>query len=268
MSGSRPKKRFSQNFLADKNIAAKIVKCLDLQKTDTVFEIGTGRGTLTQIIAESTAKLFSFEIDRNLIDPLLKKFEYINNVEIVNVDFLKVNPLDYHAGNFKLIGNIPYDITSPLLDWMTKYRDKLTLAVITIQKEMADRLCSDYNSKNWAPVSIFIQCFFEIKKLITIPPSAFYPPPKIYSTTVSFTPTPTERYKIKNWPLFEKIVRLAFKQRRKYLTNNLSEFPNLDKDQLENILSNLGLNNKIRAEQLTVDDYIRLSKEIESLNIS
>ncbi len=178
VSGSRPKKRFSQNFLADKNIAAKIVSYLDPQKTDTVFEIGSGRGTLTQIIAESGAKLFSFEIDRNLIDPLLKKFKDDKNVEIVNVDFLKVNPPDYHPGNFKLIGNIPYDITSPLLDWMTKYRDNLTLAVITIQKEMADRLCSNYGSKGWAPISIFTQYSFEIKKLITIPPSAFYPPPK------------------------------------------------------------------------------------------
>ncbi len=265
MSGSRPKRRFSQNFLADKNIAAKIVNYLDFKKTDTVFEIGSGRGTLTQIIADSAAKLFSFEIDRNLIDPLLKKFKDDKNVDIVNVDFLKVKPSDYHTGKFKLIGNIPYDITSPLLDWMTKYRDNLTLAIITIQKEMADRLCSKHNCKDWAPISIFTQCFFEIKKLLTIPPSAFYPPPKIYSTTISFTRQ--EKYKIENWGLFEKIVRLAFKHRRKYLTNNLSEIPELDKKQLGEILSNIGLDKKIRAEQLSIGDYINLSKEIELLNI-
>ncbi len=266
MSGSRPKKRFSQNFLADKNIAAKIVNYLDIKKSDTVLEIGSGRGTLTQIIAESAGKVFSFEIDINLIGPLLKKFEDDTNIEIVNSDFLKINPSDYCPGKFKLIGNIPYDITSPLLDWMTTYRDKFMIAVITVQKEMADRLCSDYGSKDWAPVSIFTQCFFNIKRLLTISPKAFYPPPKIYSTVLSFTPR--EKYKIENWLLFEKTVRLAFKHRRKYLLNNLSEIPELDKKRLEDILSNIGLDKKIRAEQLSIDDYIRLSKKIESMNIS
>ena len=263
MSGSRPKKRFSQNFLADKNIAAKIVGYLDLKKSDTVFEIGSGRGTLTQIIAESAAKVISFEIDINLIEPLLIKFKDDKNVDIINADFLEINPTAYFSGKFKLIGNIPYDITSPLLDWMTTYRDKFTIAVITVQKEMADRLCSDYGSKDWAPVSIFTQCFFDIKKLFIIPPKAFYPPPKIYSTVLSFTPR--EKYKIEDWQLFEKIVRLAFKHRRKYLTNNLSEIPELDKRRLEIILSNMSLDKKTRAEQLSIDNYITLSKAIAPL---
>jgi 16S rRNA (adenine1518-N6/adenine1519-N6)-dimethyltransferase len=263
MSGPRPKKRFSQNFLADKNIAAKIVSYLDLNSSDVVFEIGSGRGTLTQIIGQSGARLFSFEIDNNLIEPLLKKFNNNSNIKIINADFLKIDPSDYHGGEFKLIGNIPYDITSPLIDWMTRYRHKFTIAIITVQKELAERLCSNSGTKDWAPVSIFTQCFFDIKKLMTIPPQAFYPPPKIYSTVLSFTPK--DKYKIDNWPLFEKIVRQAFKHRRKLLINNLSEIEQLDKKQLENILTKLGLNNNIRAEQLSIEDYIRLTKEIAPL---
>jgi 16S rRNA (adenine1518-N6/adenine1519-N6)-dimethyltransferase len=263
MSGPRPKKRFSQNFLADKNIAAKIVSYLDLESTDVVFEIGSGRGTLTQIIGQSGARMFSFEIDNNLIEPLLKKFKTDSNIEIINADFLKTDPADYFNGNFKLIGNIPYDITSPLIDWMTRYRHKFTIAIITVQKELAERLCSNYGSKDWAPVSIFTQCFFEIKKLKTISPQAFYPPPKIHSTVLSFVPC--EKYEIENWPLFEKIVRQAFKHRRKLLINNLAEIPELDKKQLEPILSKIGLDSRIRAEQLSIENYIRLTQEIVSL---
>jgi len=265
MSGSRPKKRFSQNFLADKNIAAKIVSYLELNESDTVFEIGSGRGTLTQIIEESGAKVFSFEIDNHLIEPLLKKFKDDPNIEIVHDDFLNTEPSRYHEGYFKLIGNIPYDITSPLLDWMTQYRFQFSMAVITVQREMADRICSDYGNKNWAPISIFTQCYFDIKKLFVIPPKAFYPPPKIYSTVLSFTPH--DKYKIENRPLFEKIVRQAFKHRRKLLINNLSEIPELDKVRLETILTNIGLNGKIRAEQLSIDDYIRLTEEIASARL-
>jgi len=266
VSGSKPKKRFSQNFLADKNIAAAIVDLLEIQNTDVVFEIGSGRGTLTEIIAKSADWLYTFEIDRMLIDPLERKFKRYDNVEIVNVDFLKVRPADYHSGHFKLIGNIPYDITSPLLSWMTKYRHNISLAAITIQKEMAERLCSQPGNKSWAPISIFARCFFKIKNVMTIPPDAFYPRPKIYSATLVFTPK--ESYEIENRKHFEDVVRLAFKHRRKYLTNNLSEIPGLDKTQLENILHKIGLNNKVRAEQLSIDNFILLSKEIKSSGLT
>ncbi len=140
MANSRPKKRFSQNFLTDTNIARKIVGLLDIAESDTVFEIGPGRGMLTELVAKSGARLIAVEIDRTLIDDLKNKLGGYDNVTIVTADFLTVNPSDFVVGRFKLIGNIPYDITSPLLDWIVRYRNSLDRVVITMQKELAERI--------------------------------------------------------------------------------------------------------------------------------
>ncbi len=266
MSLPRPKKRFSQNFLIDKSIAEKIVGLLNIQKRDIVFEIGPGRGILTGIIARTGAELYAFEIDRTLIDNLKKKFIGCDNVTIVNQDFLRVMPSDYTDGRFKLIGNIPYDITSPLLDWIIQYKDRLDRAVITAQKELADRISSGPGSKNWAAVSIFTQVAFRVHTSLTINPEAFYPRPKIKSATMVFEPI--DEYKIPDLEVFRRIVKAAFGQRRKRLVNNLANLPGFDKERIEKIIGSLEWDKNIRAEQISIDDFIRLSKIIASANIS
>lgn len=262
----RPKKRFSQNFLVDDGIAADIVSQLEIDKGDTIFEIGSGRGILTGMIAETGAKLYSFEIDRSLVRGLIPKFAGYKNVEIVNMDFLLVEPYEGLKEGIKLIGNIPYDITSPVMDWIVTHHRFINRAVITAQKELADRISSQPESKDWAPIAIFARCFFEIKTAFTVPPEAFYPKPKVYSSTMVFEPQ--ERYRIDNWDHFEKTVRQSFSHRRKLLTNNLSEIDGLEKDVLENILTEMGLKKTVRAEQLSIDHFIRVSRRIESLNLS
>lgn len=258
MPGRYPKKRFSQVFLADKKIVRKIVNLLEISSDDTILEIGSGRGTLTELIAETGARLISFEIDRDLIDNLNKKFHKFENVSIVNQNFLETEPDKYFDGKFKLIGNIPYDITSPLLDWMIQYQDLITLAVITTQKELAQRIASKPGNKGWAPISIFCQCAFDVQSVFDIPPKAFYPPPKIYSSTMAFRPR--ENYQIKDKVYFEKIVRQSFLHRRKQLVNNLSKLPETDRSGLEDILTELNLGTKCRAEQISIEDFIRLAE--------
>lgn len=266
MPSRKPKRRFSQNFLADKNIAKEMVDFLRLSPEDTVFEIGGGRGTLTQLIADSGCRLFSFEIDFDLMDNLYKKFDKFPKVEIVNSDFLKVEPSKYHNGRFKLMGNIPYDITSPLIDWMVRFQKNIDLAVITTQKEMADRISSSEGSKNWAPISIFTRLYYKIINVKTIPPSAFYPPPKVTSCTLLFEPA--NDYIVGNQIMFEQLVRTSFRQRRKQLVNNLTGFIGLEKGQLEEILNRLGFDTKIRAEQLSINNFIELCRAIELSNKS
>ncbi len=231
MSFQKPKKRFSQNFLVDEVIASKIVDLLEIRKDDTILEIGTGRGILTQTMANMGARIYSFEIDRTLIEELDRKFKPSPNVKIVNQDFLKIEPGNYCSGGFKLIGNIPYDITSPVLEWMLKYRSRLTRAVITAQLELADRISSSPGSKNWAPIAIFCQCRFDIKKEMTISPKAFYPPPKVTSATLVFNPR--EEYQIADWGYFEKVVRLSFAHRRKLLANNLSVMDGFSRETID-----------------------------------
>lgn len=262
MPGRYPKKRFSQVFLADKKIVRKIVELLEIDSGDTIFEIGSGRGTLTEPIAETGAKLFSFEIDRDLICNLNKKFDKFENVSIVNQNFLETDPEKYFDGKFKLIGNIPYDITSPLLDWMIQFQKQITLGVITTQKELAQRISSDVGSKNWAPISIFCQCAFDVKLVLDIPPKAFYPPPKIYSSTMVFKPG--LKYRIDDRAYFEKIVRQSFLHRRKQLINNLSKLPEIDKNRLEDILDELSIDKNCRAEQLDINNFIRLAERLRS----
>ncbi len=262
MSFAKPKKRFSQNFLIDKNIAEKIVNLLDIGEDDIVLEIGAGRGALTELIAESGARLFAFEIDRKLTKKLIEIFQNHQNVEILNVDFLKVNPEQHCPGRFKLIGNIPYDITSPLLEWIHENRKAVSIAVITAQKELAERIVSPPGSKNWAPISIFTQCFFDIGIAFDIPPSAFYPAPKVISSTMVLKPA--RKFMIKNWPVFENVVRQAFRHRRKMLINNLDRIEGLNKSVLHTAFKKLRLDEKVRAEQLSIEDFINLTDEISS----
>ena len=262
MPGRYPKKRFSQVFLADKKIVRKIVELLEITGDDTVFEIGSGRGTLTELIAGTGARLFSFEIDRDLINNLEKKFNESENVAIINRDFLETEPARYSDGKFKLIGNIPYDITSPLLDWMIRYQELIVQAVITTQKEMAQRISSEPGSKNWAPISIFCQCAFDVQSVIDIPPKAFYPPPKVFSSTLIFKPR--EKYRIDDRDYFEKIVRQSFLHRRKQLVNNLSLLSGIDKNRLEGILDQLNLDRNCRAEQISIESFMQLAELLKS----
>ncbi len=265
MEFGKPKKRFSQNFLVDKTIAERIVALLNLNPEDTVFEIGAGRGILTEVIAASGAKLFSFEIDRELIPYLEKKFDRFENVEIINEDFLSAIPSRYHSSEFKLIGNIPYDITSPLLDWMIRYRELINLAVITAQAELAERISSPSGSKSWAPISIFSQTYFDIKLMMPISPNSFFPPPNVKSSVMLFRQI-KKKYAISHQEQFERVVRCAFRHRRKLLVNNLIELPGVKKDQLHRTLDNLGFDRNIRAEQINIEGFIRLSNELPNIS--
>jgi len=261
MSPARPKKRFSQNFIIDKNIAKQIVDYLEIGVDDIVFEIGTGRGGLTELIIDSGASVFSFELDQTLLPELDKKFSGRTNLKIVNRDFLTVEPSDYCDGAFRLIGNIPYDITSPLIGWIVKNRKSILRAVITVQKELGERVAAGPGSKDWAPISIFTQLFFDIKSGRTIPPGAFYPPPKVFSSVLIFEPN--EKYKIEDFDLFERVVRAAFVHRRKMLVNNLSEAGVADKGRISEILENMGIDKNVRAEALPIEDFIRLAERLK-----
>jgi len=249
-------------FLADKAMAARIVDLLETAADDRILEVGSGRGTLTELLAVSGARVISFELDRELIEALNKKFTDIPNVKIINRDFLEVDPGDYIDGRFKLIGNIPYDITSPLIDWLMRYRSRLVRAVITVQREVGNRIVASSGSRNRAPLSIFCQCLFEVRSVITIPPKAFYPPPRIYSSTLVFEPA--DKCTIDDWPYFRDIVRRAFTWRRKKLINNLVRPGTIDRTGLERILDRLDLSSDIRAEQLSIEDFIRLADNLKA----
>ncbi|WP_185874010.1 16S rRNA (adenine(1518)-N(6)/adenine(1519)-N(6))-dimethyltransferase RsmA [Blattabacterium cuenoti] len=245
------KKKFDQYFLKDKNIAQKIVKCLSLQNYNTIVEIGPGLGILTRYLLNSCKKVFLIEIDEKLIFFLKNHFS-ISNKYIINKNFLKWNPEEIHLNNFALIGNFPYSISSKILFHIIKYHQYIPECIGMFQKEVAERLISKKNKKNYGILSVLIQTFYDIKYLFTVKKNVFIPIPNVKSAVISL-----KRKKIIcNKDLLLKCVKMAFNQRRKILKNSLKNFKNIT-----NFLDIPFLNK--RAEQLSVKEFFQLTQEIE-----
>lgn len=157
----RPKKRFSQNFLVNLHATRRMVDSLNLTGEDIVLEIGAGKGVLTQFLIQRAKKVLAVELDRNLIVTLREKFARAENLEIILSDILKLKLADYllPQQKIKIIGNLPYRITSPTLTWIINQREIIQLAVITVQKEVAKRICARPGTKEWSPISIFCQVY-------------------------------------------------------------------------------------------------------------
>jgi 16S rRNA (adenine1518-N6/adenine1519-N6)-dimethyltransferase len=262
MAGHRPKKRLGQNFLKSRAIIGRIVGQLESNAGEMVIEIGPGKGALTLPLAESGAEIWPVEFDRDLIERLKSKLADYGNVHLVNADFLEFEPEQYGLGAFKLVGNLPYNITSPTIDWCLRHHAQIQLAVFMVQKEMAERLAGSPGSKAWAPISIFTQMYFKVERCFNVPPRYFSPPPKVTSSVIKLTPIRPPVARIT--PQLEKVVRTSFAHRRKKLTNNLSPDIVPEPDTLRAILDRLGLKETVRAEELTIDQFLTLTDELNA----
>jgi 16S rRNA (adenine1518-N6/adenine1519-N6)-dimethyltransferase len=220
----RAKKRFGQNFLQDRNIAANIVGAAKIQAGDYVWEIGPGKGVLTSRIVEHGCKPVCFEIDRDLIAYLTEK--YGDKIDLIPKDVLRYDWQSLLSGyadqsrKVKLIANIPYNITSPLLYKLSRFSDHFSLIVIMIQKEVADRLIAPPGQKSYGVLSLKVRHNFEVRKLFNVPAHLFIPQPKVESTVIALSPR-TDRFIPSNHDLYWQIIESAFHNRRKMLRNNL-----------------------------------------------
>lgn len=262
MPSYHAKKRFGQNFLKSEKIIHKIIDTINPQKTETIIEIGPGRGALTLLLAKSGAKIIGVEFDRDVLGYLKKLLSEYDNVQIINEDFLEYQP---DLEKFKLIGNIPYNITSPIIDWMINNQSNIETSYLMMQKEMALRLSSKPDSKNWAPLSIMAQLYFDINLEFDIGPKNFQPAPKVMSSLVSFNTK--EAIEIPNKEAFEKLVKQSFAQRRKLLINNLVPEITDDTDLLKKILTELEIDLKIRAEQISTELFLKLTQKMIDYSI-
>ena len=181
MKGYRPKKRLGQNFLQSQAVVTKLIELIDPRSEERIIEIGPGRGALTAVLALSGASITAVEFDRDLIGGLSKLTAQHPNVEILNQDSLKYEP---SIGDFKLVGNIPFNITSPVIDWIVRHRMSVTRAVLMVQKELAERLAASPGSKNWSPMAIMTQLHVRIKICFDAAASSFRPPPKVVSSVI------------------------------------------------------------------------------------
>lgn len=257
------KKRFGQNFLNSEKVITRIVELVNPKGGDVVIEVGPGLGALTIPLAKSGAQVWGIEFDRDIIHQLEENLLKFSNTTILNKDFLGFHPEDYKLNSFFLTGNLPYNITSPVIDWCISYRDRIVGAVLMVQKEMAERITGRPGSRNWSPLSIFTQLHFDAIHCFDVPPAAFTPQPEVTSSVIRLTPR--EATEIADPELFERVVRSSFGQRRKLLVNNLVPDLISDAAQARGILRALDLPELSRAEELSIPKFIHLTEKISRL---
>jgi 16S rRNA (adenine1518-N6/adenine1519-N6)-dimethyltransferase len=258
------KKRFGQNFLADPHKADNLVAALHISTGESVIEVGPGTGILTERILSKGANLFAIELDRDLIAPLEERFGNNINFHLIENDIIKVNPRNLGSGKFKIIGNLPYNISGAMMEWLIEYYDIISQAVITVQKEVASRIRAVPENRDYGSLSVIIQSYYDIKRLFDIQPGSFSPTPKVVSTALSLEPNKKIPEEI-NFGTFKEFLRSCFAQKRKKLTNSLlaqSPVGNkaMKRERLENYLARLGKKADIRAEQLNLKDFLELYK--------
>ena len=260
----RPQKRFSQNFLVNIYAAQRIVDSLNLSQQDTVLEIGAGKGVLTQFLIQRAKKVLAVELDRNLIVTLREKFAQADNLEIILSDILKLKVADYllPQQKIKIVGNLPYQITSPILEWIVNQREFIQLAVVTVQKEVAKRICARPGTKEWSPISIFCQVYTIPKLLFTISAGSFFPAPKIQSAVVSLEILKQPLVPSVEQEVFFELVHRIFTARRKTLLRTLVDKTGLTKLKLEEIFSVMHLDSKIRGETLSLRQLWELAAKL------
>lgn len=239
-----PKKSLGQNYLTDENISRNIVDAFDIHSDDKIVEIGPGQGAITRYITERTKNLTVVELDKNNCAILASKFPALN---IINQDFLKYK-LDSLC---RVIGNIPYNITTEIIFRLIDGRKLLSDAQLMIQEEVAQRLAAKPGSKQYGIPSVFIQVFSVPKLLFKVSKNCFYPKPKVDSRVIQLDFSKSREDEINDIPFFKKFVKAAFSTRRKTLKNALGSL-GLD-------LSKAGFDFTRRAETLSVDEFINLS---------
>jgi len=260
----RPKKSLSQNFIVNDRAAKRIVDSLDIQEGDTVLEIGAGKGALTKYLLEKAQKVIAVEIDKKLCQYLEQRFAEKNNLVLINKDILKIDleNLVEQKSHLKVIGNLPYRITSPLLSLLLENREFIPLSVLMVQKEVAKRICAQPGSKDWSPLSITVQLYADVKTLFHLKPTSFYPSPKVESSVIKIVFLKRPRVFIADKNLFLLVVRSAFGQRRKIILNSLSANLNLPKKEVEVILNEAEIDPKRRPETISTQEFADLSKAL------
>jgi 16S rRNA (adenine1518-N6/adenine1519-N6)-dimethyltransferase len=252
MNFVKPKKSLGQHFLTDQNIARKIVDSLDSGIRD-VLEIGPGTGVLTQyLLLRPGINLHVIEIDRESVAYLHQNFPQLEN--IWSEDFLKSPLEEKFAGNFSIIGNFPYNISSQIFFKILGIRNRVPQVVGMIQKEVAERIASKHKSKNYGILSVILQAYYDIEYLFTVNENVFFPPPKVKSAVIRLKRNQVEKLPCSD-DFFVTVVKTAFNQRRKMMRNSLKsicvEIPEVYADK--------------RPEQLSVADFIELTRLIENL---
>lgn len=259
-------KRFGQNFLVDANMLEKIIGAARITKDDCVLEIGPGIGTMTQYLAESAGKVIAVEIDHNLIPILEETLSDYDNVQIINEDILKVDvgkiaKEENHGKPLKVVANLPYYITTPIIMGLFESKVPLHSITVMVQKEVADRMKVGPGTKDYGALSLAVQYYAKPEIIVQVPPECFIPRPNVGSAVIQLEKYENPPVEVKNEELLFRLIKAAFAQRRKTLSNSVTHSGDIpiSREDLQKILVQIGLSENVRGEALSLSDFARLS---------
>ena len=251
----RARKRFGQHFLTDPAVLERIGAALALRPEDKLFEIGPGHGALTEVLYGQCGRFVGVEIDRDLIALLRARF---TELEVVNADVLRLDFREVFASrDWRVAGNLPYNISTPLLVKLFAVTDLVRDMHFMVQREVALRLCASPGSKAWGRLTVLAQYHCRIEALFDVPPTSFKPPPKVWSQVIRLTPR-ADKLPLTDPDCLETVVRTAFSQRRKRVSNALKSL-NFDWEAV-------GIAADTRPDQLSVEDFVKLANTLEGNN--
>lgn len=258
-------KNYGQNFLIDENTVQTIVEKAQISKNDLVIEIGPGLGNLTKYLLESAGKVICIELDNNVIKILNDRFSLFDNFELINNDVLKVdlNKLIKDNSQFssvKVVANLPYYITTPIIMKLLEEHLDLTSITVMVQKEVALRLTEKPGGKETGAITYSINYYTNPSIVLNVSKECFIPSPKVDSAVIKLELLKNPKVEVENEELFFKIIKTAFLQKRKTLINSLSNNGISNKEFLEKMLNDLNIDLKIRAEKLTLEDFAKITK--------
>lgn len=271
MQGITPKKSYGQNFLNDKNIIHKIINLIDCKQDDLIIEIGPGNGALTEFLILEKVNLVAIEFDSRAVDFLNQQYpkSKYQNFELIYNDIRNIKLLNllqkYEKKQLKVVGNIPYNISSDILFWLFEQAQYIDKAIIMFQKEVALRIVAQPKTKEYGIISIASDLVSNTSKKFDVSPSCFYPKPKVTSSVIEII-FDTRKYNNLNFKAIMKLVKSSFNQRRKVLKNSLKNYLNLNNIDLNQFINNnaeLELLFKKRAEELSTENFIKLLNAFE-----
>lgn len=260
-----PKKFLGQHFLIDKNIQRKIIISSQITDKDTVLEIGPGLGALTEEICKQAKFVYAIEKDSHLYNLLKERLKSFKNLKIINSDILNFSlPTRDFPSKLKLIGNLPYYLSTSFLKYLIKNRKYIDSAYVSLQKEFAQRIIATPGGKEYGALTIFINSYTNPEILFTIKRTCFYPSPKVDSYFMKFVMLNKPKVMEEDKEKFFSLVQFAFQRRRKTILNSLlAKFP--DREKIKEILQRLSIDYRRRPETLSIDDFLNLNKFLKKI---
>jgi len=262
-------KSLGQNFLINSEVIDNIITGSDVNEYSSVLEIGPGIGVLTKALAEKAKKVVTVEIDKKLLPVLEYTLEGYNNITVINEDILKLDILKLCRENFgdekvKVVANLPYYITTPIIMKLLEFKECFSLVTVMVQKEVAQRMAANAGNKDYASLTIAVQ--YQTKPVIiaNVPPEFFMPPPKVSSSVIRLDILDKPAVTASDEKLFFRLVHASFAQRRKTFVNGITNAGiGITKNQISNILEELGFDADIRGEKLTLEDFAKITDKIK-----